>query len=422
MSRSDRELVAPSHFAALAAFLLGLSILRGLRVPNLWAVTHLTFNYSQGFVRRGLIGQVLWLFGHGRLYRYRLLAAGSVLLYLAVAVLLWRVVRRALRASGAGAGMQGAVLVFAASPGVVVLTHFIGYPEYFGLLVLAPFLLVGAGSTRHFAIFYMASAMVVVMAFVHESLFAFMLGPVIWFALVCHVVRASASSPEQRTALIAHLAATMLLGLGAGVAVGAVGTRSPVAIGALSRSVARVADFPIRYDAFDALSRPVRDNLFSLMPGYWRHDVRGRTALVVGWVAILPVCLYLVMYGTRLIRLALAPGVARAVLIASLVGAALAPQLLNFVGWDSTRWNAISILAVFLCIVVFRLFLPAREADPATAALPSALTIAVVAVGLCCNYDLFLFDDYTVQGFPFYGHLRSFAEIVNSHFAYLPRR
>jgi hypothetical protein len=44
-----------------------------------------------------------------------------------------------------------------------------------------------------------------------------------------------------------------------------------------------------------------------------------------------------------------------------------------------------------------------------------------IVLGLCSsNYTNFLFDNYSVQGYPFEGPVKSFVELVKGHFTFLP--
>src|SRR4051812_36450618 len=129
-------------FVVVAWLVFAVALLKGLRMPSLWAATHLTFNYSHGFIRRGLIGELIRVLGRGgRLYNYAFLAGTSIVLLVAVAVVLGLVIRKALRADRGDVGLQGAVLVFAASPGLVFFIHEIGYFDYVGFLLLLLFML-----------------------------------------------------------------------------------------------------------------------------------------------------------------------------------------------------------------------------------------------------------------------------------------
>jgi hypothetical protein len=60
----------PLHISIIVAGVFAVSLLKGLRMPNLWSATHMTFNYTQGFIRRGLFGQVLRAVGGRGIYHY----------------------------------------------------------------------------------------------------------------------------------------------------------------------------------------------------------------------------------------------------------------------------------------------------------------------------------------------------------------
>src|SRR5581483_11290280 len=194
------------------------------------------------------------------------------------------------------------------------------------------------------------------------------------------------------------------------------GTKSPATIRALQASIQRRADFPLRGDAFEALYRPVRENILSLMPEHWR-DPDSQRYLVTGLVVAFPAIAFLAYFGVRQIGRLQLPAGARWVLRVALVGAALAPLLLNFVGWDSARWNAICVLAAFTCLLCLRLLVVARAAEPARLRADDTLTLSLaglaVVLGLVStNYRGFLFDGYTVQWFPFEEQWGSFLDLI----------
>jgi hypothetical protein len=119
-----------------------------------------------------------------------------------------------------------------------------------------------------------------------------------------------------------------------------------------------------------------------------------------------------------------------------LLGATLAPLVLNLLGWDSARWNAICFVAAFNGVAALRLFFcapgaaetmaattPGAPAPPWRVDDPWMLTLAAAAIvfGLTSNYTGFLFDGYVVQWFPFDGQLRSLLELVRGNFHFMPR-
>jgi hypothetical protein len=417
----------PRHIPVIIAGLFAVSMMKGLRMPNLWSATHMTFNYSRGFIRRGLFGQVLSLVGSHRAYRYNVLALLAVILFVLAVAAMVRLVRRVLATDRGDLGQVAMILVFAASPGVVFLAHEIGYLDYVGLIVVPLFIAWAARARSRWPIFYVATAISVVLALIHESMII-MFAPTMWLVMVAHVIsRARAHALSRRTVglLVAHAVAAAAVALIASSAIGALGTKSPARIHLLQASIQQFANFPLRGDGFEALYRPVRDNLMILMPWHWSNPANQRY-LVTGLVVAFPGLAVLCTYALRLIaRLAL-PRLLRALLAALFLGATLCPLALNLVGWDSARWNAICFVAGFNGIAVLRLFFCApggavgvrgpRVDDP----LMLALAAAAIVFGLTSNYIGFLFDGYVVQWFPFDGQLRSLLELFEGHFTFRP--
>src|SRR5581483_1473688 len=182
------------------------------------------------------------------------------------------------------------------------------------------------------------------------------------------------------------------------------GTKSPATIRALQASIQRRADFPLRGDAFEALYRPVRENILSLMPEHWR-DPDSQRYLVTGLVVAFPAIAFLAYFGVRQIGRLQLPAGARWVLRVALVGG------------DSARWNAICVLAAFTCLLCLRLLVVARAAEPARLRADDTLTLSLaglaVVLGLVStNYRGFLFDGYTVQWFPFEEQWGSFLDLI----------
>src|SRR4051812_46761643 len=117
-------------FVAICASVFALTYFKGFRMPNAWTATHFAMNYSQGFVRRGLVGEVArWLIGDN-VYRYNVFALFAFVVFTLVAVALGLMMRGALRADRDDLALRAALLVFAASPALVFFIHAIGYNDY----------------------------------------------------------------------------------------------------------------------------------------------------------------------------------------------------------------------------------------------------------------------------------------------------
>jgi hypothetical protein len=415
------------HVALVTASVFLIAMLKGLRMPSLWAATHMTFNYSHGFLRRGFFGQVLRIFGEERCYRYNFLFLCAALLFVLAAIALFLLIRRMWAGDRGDRGLQAATLVLAASPGVVFLIHEIGYLDYVGMIAVPCFLLWAARSQRRFAIFYVAMILSVVLALVHESMIV-MFAPSLLFAMVCHIVARGGGLPRRtRVLLVAHAIVATGVALAASSVIGTIGTGSADQLRALQESIARHANFPLRGDGFAAVQRSLRQNLFEVLPKHWSDSVN-HTYLFTSLVAALPGLAFLASYGVRLLRRLQITRQARVLLTILLLTATVSPLLLNFIGWDSARWNAIAFMACFFCLASVRLFFlagptshPDEEKGHRIDDRPT-LTWAAIAVvaGLCTSYYGFLFDGYVVQGFPFVDQLKHAFEVVKGGFDTIP--
>jgi hypothetical protein len=427
-STPQKTPTVPIRFLTL--FVFTVSMLKGFRMPSLWAATHMTFNYSHGFIRRGLFGQVLRIFGKSRIYHYNFLALCAVILFVAAAIAMILLIRRMLLGDRNDHGLQAATLVLGASPGIVFLTHEIGYLDYMGIIAVPFFILWAARSQRLFLIFYVAIPISVILALIHESMII-MFAPTMLFTMICHIVTRGERLPRRtRWLLVVHAILATGIALIASTISGTLGTAQSAQIQALQDSIARHANFPLRGDGFDTLQRSLRQNLLEILPKHWAHPTN-HNYLITSLVVALPGLAFLAFYGLRLLRQFVIARRARLVLTSTFLVATVSPLLLNFIGWDSARWNAIAFMACFFCLAGIRLFfippttttttdaetMQRREADPLT------LTLAAVAIvaGLCSSYQGFLFDNYQVQWFPFDGQLNSAIDLVKGGFNTIPR-
>jgi hypothetical protein len=444
----------PAQVAAPLVLVAAITLLKGLRMPSAWVATHLTFNYSQGFVRRGLVGEVLYrLHGCGGPQHYNGLAVFAIAWFVLVVGATGWLMRRALAAGRGDLGLAFALLVFLASPALVFFVHIIGYLDDFAVLYGVGFVMLASRARRHSALLVAALVGGAVLALVHEML-TWSFSPAIAFALLCCAARdASGARPSWRrwgSALGAWIGL-----LGEALAAGVLGTRSPARINALVQSVAPRVDFPLRGDAFDVLHRSLAENLTHLMPYHWSQpgtiDALVRTTLTAA-----PGILFLIVYGVHVLGAMVSDPRWRRLLVAAFVLATLSPHVLNLVGWDTGRWNAISLWTAFLCVASMRLVLapvspkgnanllvspvdgdrgglrgPGSESPAADRIVPYAgRTVALspwlwaaglvaLVLGLCANTELF--DGYVVQWFPFEGQWRSALDLWRGHFHFIPR-
>ncbi len=123
--RWSRWFSADSRFWFLASVTLGtVSILKGIRLPSLWAATQMRNDYETGFVKRGLFGEILSKLGlYPESYLDAVLISG-ILFSAMICMLIWHVWRTG---SFHFLGQGLAVGLFCASYALTYVAHTIGY-------------------------------------------------------------------------------------------------------------------------------------------------------------------------------------------------------------------------------------------------------------------------------------------------------
>ena len=390
-------------FAVVAWVVFVLALGKGLRPPSRWGATHFAFNYSQGFVRRGLVGEIARRIGGDDVYHYNTFAIFSAVLVVISVVLLAWVLRRALRRHPADLGLRVAVLVFLASPGVVFAIHIMGYSDWLGIVGLVIFLATAIYSRSRFALYYLALALGGVLTLAHEGLLP-MFAPAMGFIMLCHIARQARKnvlSIGAWVAQFAHAVLSCILMMVPSVWLSLSGTDQVERVNAMRAFIQQHADYPLRQDAIDALTRSSHENMTVLLPWFWSQERFIKTA-IYGEIAFLPGFIFLLVYGCHSIWHSGLPKWQRWGLCPAFVLASLVPQLMNIVGWDWQRWNSASILCALACVLAFRLFLPgAKTGRLPKWVLPIGLALTLIGVGSANP----LFDGFTVELFPFERHV-----------------
>ena len=407
-------------FAAIAIVVALITFLKGFRMPNAWAATHFAFNYSQGFVRRGLVGEIARQLGGDDVFQYNPFALVSFLVLLAIGVALGFAVRQALKSDPSDHGFRAAVLAFAASPAMVFFVHSVGYFEDLAILLILPLILFGHKVRNRYAIFYIVLFLGLLFAFVHEVLVV-MFGPVFVFAFVCHIVRDTRRDgfkPSRLAVLLVHAVMVTALIAVASVIVSTVGSEDAERIRALQRFLRQHADFPIRYESFEALGRSSHENLTKLMPWYWEME-GSRELATRTWIAYLPAFVFFLYYGVWAISRPQLPRPLTWLFASLYVGVTISAHFLNLVGWDWNRWNAITLFAGLLSLLFFKRYFSSRV-GLRTPTHVWALGAIAAALGLAGDYQLN--DGFKVQFYPFKKQFDTVERLIEKDFKYRPRR
>jgi hypothetical protein len=333
-------------------------------------MTHQFFNYDQGFVKRGLIGELISLLQWEFLYTYAFWAWISILV-LALNVYFLVSLSFRLMHSEPRLGTV-ACIVFFGSPAMVYLGHTVGYSENLGLLLT--FCVLRCRSWKQtYAVSLVGFS---VLMFVHELHFL-VFYPVVLFALF---VQAQQNAESTRW-LIGHF---LLIWFVTALISGFLLTPESAAL--LHGDLVSKVDFSLRADAFSTLHRTTLDNFrvvwdMRLYRGY-------HTNLLVSLAALALPLLFLLFSFHRL------PRANNKTLMAGLLAIA-SPLLLHVFGWDEMRWNAIVLVHAFLVLAIAR---QAQGGDPKTKSVevPKAFVPAGLLLVLMMLWIPFpMFDGYT---------------------------
>ena len=325
----------------LSLLLLLNSVLKGIRYPNNWSYTHFLFNYDYGFVKRGLLGEIVGLFDGSYLSSYEFFVGFSTAILAANVVLLAVLARDLVKSRNVL--IIGPTLIFCSSLAVVFLSHAIGYFDQIDLLIVLVALRL-SGFYRK-ALFLMLATPVAVL--IHEATVV-MFFPVAFMSLLLDV-----NGPQRMKQLL-----LLLIFSGMTITLMLVCSSSN-----LDRSESRRmyiemqsdTDHLLRRHAFYVLHQDVGEN-YLMMRKYWSdesHVMRLRASfLATAPVSILLIC------GTVLVLVA---AKARMYQILLAVLASTSPCLLHLFGFDMHRWNTLAITTSFLMFYVAYRFISKIE-------------------------------------------------------------
>ena len=381
--------------------ILGLSILRGIRFPNIWSYSHFLFNYEFGLVKRGLIGEIIKHFNSPWLSSYDFFVIVSALILIANIVLLSLLIRDLLNSKNWV--LIGCSVMFVSSLAVVFLSHSIGYFDHIGLLITLVTIKINSFSKK--VLFLLPSLTFALL--VHEAI-AIIFFPVIFMSLLFDMQ--AENKRHQFTWLI--LLSTLVV----------IFTWF-VSNSTIKKSEAREmysnlqtkTGYALRKDAFNVLHRRGKDNLI-IMNKIW-FQAKRLHQLIESLLVILPVLLtfmYLTIYMLKKSN-------TKIYLVILAILASLSPQLLHVFGWDMHRWNTLTITTSFLIwYVVYR----SRNRLLLTELPNGIYPIFILITFLNGISTIELFDNYSVKSFPFTEHQAYIVNVItgNESFPYLPKR
>ncbi len=345
---------------AIAAVAFG--ILAGIRWPGIWSATHVLFDYSHGFIKRGLFGELLSMFG-GEQIRYATIAVVCFAVFGVWLAVLWSHLRSVGRDDW---WVWVFAAVFFVSPGFVFMVHEVGYMDHVGLAVaLLCFWLPFSTGGLIARVFLCVS-----MTFVHEAFFLMFFGAVVVQYLLGAAVRHEPHVSARAGVLVLVVAASTFF-------VGQTQLPEDDWDDYVAHLQSRSADFDPYEGTARVLFRDAEDNLKFMSrirsrPAYWSNAL-----LAIVFLLPFPLLLIAVARG-MLRRWGELSGHGRTIL-AVIVGASLSPLLLNVLAQDLWRFFALAQVSAFLVLIAVIRELRLAVVPPAWAR-PAALALGALAV------------------------------------------
>jgi hypothetical protein len=391
-----------AYFVGVIAFL------KGVRLPSVWSATQAQFDYSSGFIKRGLFGELMDLL---RIHQYSQFVVFSCVVLGVFVFLLWRYCG----AIGNGAKESVVAAVFLSSLAFTYLAHLVGYLDIFLALLVLATLMISSRIIRAIA----AIPIVICGVLIHEG-FLFIYLPLLLFDyFIGSIVM---NGVDRSVAVRNRWYATILIGTAFGTALGAasVPSLSPAKLTIYSQQIAQKVDFPIRPDCVQILGRSIRDNLLNIkeqvaLPYWWHNQIDS-------FCEFAPTLLFLLLIGYRLIDRTFTDG-SNVKLKAAITVVSLLPLAMNLFGMDVYRWSALSVLNAFIALAITkRHFLKSSSAFPQTGVSTLLRNVAILLIAINLSSGSGLMDGYRTRTFPFLDLRKPWIESVFHHRLTVPDR
>jgi hypothetical protein len=371
------------------------ALLKGLRLPYIWAATQAQIDYRHGYIRRGLFGEVCgWL--HIPIWRYGVF---SVVAFALLAALFWMLARSMRRSGLDAAGLGAFTALLASSFCITLLTNVVGYYDVvMALLVLAVM------QFRNPRV-QVAAALIagIVGVLVHE-LYAIAYLPISLAGLACVL----AEEERRRKWLWAGVAAAAIIPWVIVLLPGGHAQMTPQEVARLAGEIHTRVNFSSHDEVLFAIfGDSSRESL-----GRMLNDMHAGAFWVeegFGFLAFLPTTLFFLALAWRL------AGERHRALRWYLVLCTFAPLLLNLVAYDRYRWLAMMELNAVLCAITVcwskdRLH---DENEPKLFSLAwRHAAIFLIAINLATDIGLF---QGAARNFPFQSYWTSFQKTMHSH-------
>lgn len=392
---------------AILAISVVISFLRGIRFSNQWAATHYCFNYQEGFIKRGLVGQLNYsLFGSDYCNYTTLFTMHVSILLVFLGLMLWWF-WHVIRLAEQKLALTLLASLFLASPAMVMHVHAIGYFEQIILILLMAQLLLWPYLTASIRV-VTAIAMVVIAILVHEATI-FLVVPVLCLRFI---------SAQKKFLL--PVISIVVVAAGMTYVVSEYGILPEERWKNLEGFVSGMANFRLCYPAFWVLKANFTKNHSSIVNDWM---TKYQKEFIACFVMIVPFLIATFWYALRRINGAKYQKIG---FMGLLVTGSLAPSLLATGAWDFNRWAAWCATNAILGLLIF-----AEDKHLRTPAQPLWKGRDIVnALAFCWlfyfgfSHALPMFDGYEAKNWPFTEHWDYLAKVYEgkAQFPDVPRR
>jgi hypothetical protein len=379
---------------ALAVSSLLLGIVSGLRWPNIWAMTHYLFDYSNGFTKRGLTGEILTYVLGSTISYGTLVVLSFAIFVLWVLMLFWRL--KVVAKIDYRMWLVAAVVLV--SPGFVFLVHYVGYLDHVGLVVVLACFLMPATRTGLFGRTLLCGAMVIT----HEA-FYLMFFPVVVLEFMIRAMLAGFRRQIAGTFLLVGVVAALTF------VVGQSSLPSDQRAAYTSHVADRAIDFQIRPDAVQTLFRDARDNI--RISSDIQRKILPWNLLLIGTIFFLPLPIGFVLASLHMVRRSLLPDHMKLYLRLAIGVSAFSPLLLNIVAWDTWRFFALTQFSAFMVFLTIGTHLR-MSAWPNSWTRP-IIYILLILVVMGATVNLHLLDSYNLAGPPYLPNISPIVDVLS---------
>lgn len=376
-----------SFWTRSALILGGVAALKGLALPGAWPLTAAELDYSQGFVKRGLLG---WVYGQLGLRQQVGLSVAFFLQLLILLILLAIWARR----TGIEARLTPVLTMFAGSYATTFLFHMVGYSDILNASLLVCLLLIRRAGWR----FAAALPLGVAGLLVHEN-FLLLFAPVLLLSFWLDGDGGDSGLPRAR-----WYGAALALALAAAAAAILLHPRPDVARVDALADIAWHADFPMREDYYMILTSDAWDNLKWMVEVGW-HRYSWLSTQVVGLCVFVPTMIVLMRSCLGIVRAARAGRWTRRLVWV----AALSPLLLNAIALDAMRWDMWIVIDAFLILGL----LSRRWPGAVIGVDDEGRNVIVLVLALSMASGWGLFGKSTINPYPFFP--RALGETIRKH-------